>query len=126
MLEESTTALDAARQWMLTLGRKSAAEKVASFLLHMVERNARMQGCTSAPEQSKNTIQLPLTRTEISQFLGLRLETVSRQFQQLKSQRVIQTGINKKVTVLDLDRLASLAECAPELEAKSTRRISRS
>lgn len=69
--------LDEARGWMLTLGRKTASERVASFLL-MVARHAD-------PEEQKETaFDIPLGRADIADFLGLTEETVSRQVTSLR------------------------------------------
>jgi CRP-like cAMP-binding protein len=58
--------------------------------------------------------ELPLSRTEIGQFLGLRVETVSRQFKALKAEGVIRTAGSRKVAVVDPARLAWHAEHMPD------------
>ena len=94
--------LDEARDWMLTLGRKTAQEKVASFL-HMIAIH-------SDPESlDKSTFDLPLSRADIADFLGLTIETVSRQFTKLRKDDVIRIENNRHVLVPDMDRLAHFA-----------------
>jgi CRP/FNR family nitrogen fixation transcriptional regulator len=67
-----------AQNHMLLLGRKSALEKIATFLLDMAERTA-----------DDSTLDLPMSRTDIADHLGLTIETVSRSFTQLERQGII-------------------------------------
>ena len=94
--------LDEARDWMLTLGRKSAQEKVASFLYLIATHIDPESIDTSA-------FDLPLSRADIADFLGLTIETVSRQFTKLRKENVIQIENNRRVTVPDMDRLMRFA-----------------
>ena len=91
--------LDEARDWMVTLGRKSAAEKVASFLYLIA---THIDPTEVEPE---TRFELPLTRADIGDFLGLTIETVSRQISRLKADGVIEILGNRHVTVPDLARL---------------------
>lgn len=97
--------LDDARQWMLTLGRKTAREKVASFLL-LIARSLD----PSAPAGRSRAFSLPMARTDIADFLGLTIETVSRQLTKLSADGVI-TVRNRDVEVPDLARLESVSGC---------------
>lgn len=94
--------LDEARDWMLTLGRKTAREKVASFLYliatHIDPNKAEVR-----------RFELPLTRQDIGDFLGLTIETVSRQITKLRQEKVIHVESNRSVTVHDIRRLAAMA-----------------
>lgn len=94
--------LDEARDWMLTLGRKTAKEKVASFLKLIVTASQpdRDEG---ADEPARMV--LPLTRSEMADFLGLTIETVSRQVTALRKDGIIDVGRGQDITVLDMDRL---------------------
>jgi CRP/FNR family transcriptional regulator len=76
LLEMTLDELDAAREWMLLLGRKSAREKVASLLLMMARRDAALTRRTPWDGQR---VPLRLTRQAIADYLGLTIETVSRQ-----------------------------------------------
>ena len=67
-----------AQNHMLLLGRKSSLEKIATFLLDMAERTA-----------DDITLDLPMSRTDIADHLGLTIETVSRSFTQLERQGII-------------------------------------
>lgn len=110
LFEHTLDELDAAQEWMLLLGRKSAEEKVASFLL-MVARRMQTVGCralTDAPTR----FELPLARAEIADFLGLTIETVSRQFTRLKVDKVISLEGSRTIIVTDPHRLQAISERA--------------
>ena len=108
LFEFTLDELDAAREWMLLLGRKTAAEKVASFLLMMARRNL-MLGCSHTPQPDMARFELPLTRAGIADYLGLTIETVSRQLTSLKTANAIRLGADRLVTVPDIARLAMIA-----------------
>lgn len=80
---------------LLVVGRKSALERVAAFLLEMSERSA-----------SPNFVELPMPRHDIADYLGLTLETVSRMFAELKELGAIALDGARRVHLLDRDRLA--------------------
>lgn len=105
LYEQSLRELDEARDWMLMLGRKSALEKVASFLLLILMNND--------PERQNNTypitIELPLKRGDIADFLGVTIETVSRQLTNLRKNGVIEIVDRKSVTINSAERLKSAA-----------------
>ncbi|QIG50523.1 Crp/Fnr family transcriptional regulator [Nordella sp. HKS 07] len=105
LLKQTLRELDQARDWMVTLGRKTASEKVASFLL-MIARNISP---AADPAPSPTTFDLPLSRAEIADFLGLTIETVSRQLTRLRTDGVIRIEGTRRVTVVDIDRLVAQA-----------------
>ena len=90
--------LDEARDWMVTLGRKTAAEKVASFLYLIASH-------IDPTQEEVTTFDLPLSRADIGDFLGLTIETVSRQMSKLKADGVIEIENYRHVSVPDLTRL---------------------
>lgn len=103
LLQQTLKELDEAREWLVALGRKTAAEKIASFLL-MIARNidpAAEAGGHSA------AFDLPLTRAEIADFLGLTVETVSRQLTRLRRDGVIRIEHARHVVIDDLGRLTA-------------------
>ncbi len=110
LLERTMAELDRTRQWMLLLGRKSAEEKVASFLLNIAER-LRPEGC-AGHHDGPQTYVLPLTRGQIADVLGLTIETVSRQMTRLKAAGVIALPGIREVTLLRPDLLEAMAEAA--------------
>jgi CRP/FNR family transcriptional regulator len=97
-----------ARDLLLTVGRRSAIERVAAFLHALARRNARKG-------RDPGVVELPMTRTDIGDFLGLTIETVSRTITRLKTTGVIRLEQSSRVRILDRARLAALAdgECQP-------------
>ncbi len=102
LLEMTMDELDAAREWMLILGRKTAREKIASLLTIIARREAAFgfdQGMAQV------AIELPLTREAMADYLGLTLETVSRQISALKREGIIVLEGKRKVIVPDMAAL---------------------
>ncbi|MBW4709342.1 Crp/Fnr family transcriptional regulator [Roseobacter sp. YSTF-M11] len=102
LLEMTLDELDAAREWMLVLGRKTAREKIASLLSIIARRDAAFS--TSNPGKAL-TFELPLTREAMADYLGLTLETVSRQMSALKRDGVIALSGKRRISVPDMDKL---------------------
>jgi CRP/FNR family transcriptional regulator, anaerobic regulatory protein len=102
LLEMTLDDLDAAREWMLLLGRKTAREKIASLISIIARREASLHRHRS---KGMLSVDLPLTREEMADYLGLTLETVSRQISALKKDGVILLEGNRHVRVPDIDRL---------------------
>ncbi|CUJ05937.1 transcriptional regulator FnrL [Cognatishimia activa] len=102
LLQMTLDELDAAREWMLVLGRKKARERIASLLAIIARRDATLK---LASLQGKIEFDLPLTREAMADYLGLTLETVSRQISALKKDGVISVEGNRHVTVHDMDTL---------------------
>lgn len=100
MIELAMDELDAARDWMLLLGRKSAGEKIATFV-EMVVRRQNFQ----RRDGIKSDLVLPLSRGDIANYLGLTLETVSRQIGLLKSEGIIEFEDKRRFRVIDMERL---------------------
>jgi CRP/FNR family transcriptional regulator len=90
--------LDEARDWMVTLGRKTAAEKVASFLYLIASH-------IDPAREEVTSFDLPLSRADIADFLGLTIETVSRQMSRLRADGVIEIENYRHVSVPDVARL---------------------
>lgn len=109
LFEHTLSELDSAREWMLLLGRKTAEEKVASFLLMIAQRVPNI-GCKHSDELNFVKFALPLTRADIADYLGLTIETVSRQFTRLKTQGVIEIANKRDISVPDVDALADRAD----------------
>jgi CRP/FNR family transcriptional regulator len=101
LLERTLGELDRTRRWMLLLGRKSASEKVASFLLELFERMGVPKGCELRFEDTPVTLELPFSRQQIADILGLTIETVSRQFTRLKASGIIDLPSRRGLRVLD-------------------------
>ena len=99
LYEALARELAATRDLMLTTGQRSAMERVAGFLLAF-SRNG----------QDPTTFELPMTRTDIGDFLGLTIETVSRTFTKLKALQLIELPHSNRVHLLAIDELESLAD----------------
>ncbi|MCC1491701.1 Crp/Fnr family transcriptional regulator [Cognatishimia sp. F0-27] len=102
LLQMTLDELDAAREWMLVLGRKTAREKIASLLSIIARRDASLNFNSS---DGGLTFDLPLTREAMADYLGLTLETVSRQISALKKDGVIVLEGKRHVIVPDMARL---------------------
>lgn len=102
LLQMTLDELDAAREWMLVLGRKTAREKIASLLSIIARRDASL---TDGGTAGQLVFDLPLTREAMADYLGLTLETVSRQMSALKKDGVIRLEGKRHVTVPDMGRL---------------------
>lgn len=99
IMMQALRELDEARDWMVTLGRKTAAEKVASFLYLLATH------IDPTEEEALATFDLPLSRADIADFLGLTIETVSRQLTKLKADKVIEIANYRHVSIMDLTQL---------------------
>jgi len=86
---------------MLLLGRRTAAEKVAAFLLNLQTRYSRI-GTPSV------TVPLPMSRQDIADYLGLTIETISRTLTRLAREKII-VIVPDGVRLLHPERLDQLA-----------------
>jgi CRP/FNR family transcriptional regulator len=99
--ELAVRELSQAQDHMVLLGRRSAEEKVATFLIGWRDRLVQLNGPST-------TVALPMSRQDIADFLGLTIETVSRTFTKLERDRVI--GIMPgSVSLLDPARAEAMA-----------------
>jgi CRP/FNR family transcriptional regulator, anaerobic regulatory protein len=108
LLQRTLAELDRTRRWMLLLGRKSASEKVASFLLETSERLVE-PGCEAIADLPLRRFALPFSRQQVADVLGLTIETVSRQFTRLKTDGLIDLPSRREVVILDRAALAAVA-----------------
>lgn len=102
LYEALSKELIAAQDHIFTVGQRSAGERVACFLLALNRRNMR-RGADAT------TVVLPMTRSDIADFLGLTIETVSRTLTKLKLAKVIDLEQCTIVKLLDVARLERLA-----------------
>ena len=106
LLEMTLDELDAAREWMLLLGRKTAREKIASLIAIIARRDAALK--LMEPE-GKVSVEMPLTREAMSEYLGLTLETVSRQVSALRRDGVIEIQSKRHIIIPDFQLLVEQA-----------------
>lgn len=108
LLDVANEELGHAQDQMLLLGRKTARERLASFLLDAAAKAKRHGG-------SGEVIDLPMSRADIADFLGLTTETVSRSFTQLKKDKLIELPDPSTVRIANRPGLSAIA--AGEIEA---------
>ncbi|ACE83480.1 fumarate/nitrate reduction transcriptional regulator Fnr [Cellvibrio japonicus] len=89
------------QQIISLLSKSSAEERIAALLLSISSRNSRRQ-------LSAQAFRLPMSRTDIGNYLGLTIETVSRIFTRLQKQGIIAVD-KKEVRILDMDKLREIA-----------------
>ena len=83
-------AMASAREHSLLLGRGSAAQKISAFLLEVAER-----------EDGASVVELPMSRQDIADYLGLTIETVSRTLSQLDRDGLIGLPTARRVVLKD-------------------------
>ncbi|WP_172970165.1 Crp/Fnr family transcriptional regulator [Erythrobacter sp. THAF29] len=98
VLVRSLDTIQRNRIRMMRLGHRTARQRVAGFLVNMGER---LCGCTSGPCE----LDLPMGRGDIGNSLGLTIETVSRQFTELRGEGFVTTSGRSAVHIADIDAL---------------------
>jgi CRP-like cAMP-binding protein len=93
----ATGSLRDAQQHLLVLGRKTAEERVATFLLDIARR-----------EDARDVIELPMSRQDIADYLGLTIETISRTMTLLESEDAIALPSARRVVMKSPRRLREL------------------
>lgn len=91
-------ALESARECIFLFGHRTAANRVAAFLIAIADRSA-----------GKSGVQIPMTRSDIADYLNLTLHTVSRTISEFARDRLIALDGPQNVRILDLERLRLLA-----------------
>ena len=102
LLQTASNELATAQDQMLLLGRKTASERIATFLLSLGEREERRGA-------RHDVIELPMSRNDIGDYLGLTVETVSRTFTRFRKAGLLALDSAQRVNILDRDELRSLA-----------------
>lgn len=102
LLRNASNELAAAQEQMLLLGRKRTDERIASFLLMLFRREERHG-------RDGRHLQLPMTREDIADYLGLTVETTSRLFTRFKNDGLIAEPRRNAIQLLDLETLGELA-----------------
>jgi len=94
-------SLSAAERHVAMLGHQSAKERVASFFLAL-EMQRR--------DDDQHTLDLPLSRQDIADYLGLTIETTCRALSELKRQGIIDAPSRRRIVIRDLAGLQAIAE----------------
>lgn len=103
LLRGASNELAAAQDQMLLLGRKSASERVATFLVTLYQR-AQRRGAAEGPR-----LELPISRADMADYLGLTIETVSRTFTKLKKEGIIALPQTHMVELANMESLEDLS-----------------
>lgn len=88
-----------AQEHLLVLGRQSALERVAAFLLDMADRQGGLE-----------TFELPMSRADIGDYLGLTIETVSRIISQLRAKGIVRLKSLRTIELLKPNALRDMSE----------------
>jgi CRP-like cAMP-binding protein len=96
----SSRRLRTAYTHMVMIGRQSSAERIASFLLEMLERNHAASG---------QFLELPMGQRDIADYLCLRIETVCREIRRLRQSGVIGHGARRLIVIRNKEALAEMA-----------------
>ncbi|MCC6779842.1 MAG: helix-turn-helix domain-containing protein [Hyphomicrobiales bacterium] len=101
--------LTALHEHVMLLGRKSAMERISSFLTRCIPDRGQ-HGCPGprAGGEDHAKVRLTMTRQEIADYLGLTIETVSRSLTKLKRRGVVSIGKLDEIYVHDVCRLCRL------------------
>lgn len=103
LLKLAADELTMTREHMLCLAAKSAEARMAVFLLALSRRNRETGGDPAR-------VELPMTRVDIGDYLGLTIETVSRTFSKLKRSGIIALPRTTTVLIRDAAVLAEMAQ----------------
>lgn len=105
LLRRTLSSLHSARDRMLGLARMDARERIAGFLIDL------MHGTGARPAGQPIRITVPMGRGEVADYLGLTIETVSRQFSRLKADGIITFDKGgRDLDILLPDHLAAIAQ----------------
>jgi CRP/FNR family transcriptional regulator len=109
LLQRTIAELDRARDWLLRMAHASAAARVAGFL-HDMRRRLAVSDCQKGAELAgPQRFDLPMSRGEIADLLGLTIETVSRQMTKLRAAGIIDLPGGRGVIVRQPEALAAAA-----------------
>lgn len=101
LLSVALSEIRAAEQQILLLGRLSSCSKVAAFLLYLADQ-------FDPDQEAEATIEIPMTRYDIADFLGLSAESVSRSLTKLKNRGKIDMDRPNEITLLDMKALSDI------------------
>lgn len=112
LLEVASNELVAAQDQMLLLGRKTARERLASFLATRAHTPQLLCPADATTPKGALRVALPMTRSDIADYLGLTIETVSRTLTKLRSEGLIEVPNASEVVIPNLGALDAIASGA--------------
>lgn len=98
--EDTVRHLQRAHDHMFLLGRKNAQERIAAFLLDMADRLP-----------NENGVELPMSRQDIADYLGLTIETVSRTLTQMERDRLLAMPVSRRIVLRNRSALVQMNDC---------------
>ena len=101
LLHMTSHELTLAQDRMGVLGKMNAHERVAKFIINISEQRARIGW-------QNNPVSLPMSRQDIAYYLGLTLETVSREITRFKTSNLIKLMSSKQLFIVDKEKLSSI------------------
>lgn len=106
VLAEVLRELSSAKSHLVMLGRQTARERIASFLLMILDRQPTDKYCDTR-------VYLPMGRQDIADYLGLTIETVSRGISELRRSGVVRALSTREILIRDVNALAGISSgCA--------------
>ena len=103
LLHMTSHELTLAQDRIGVLGKMNANERVAKFILNISEQRARIGW-------QNNPVSLPMIRQDIADYLGLTLETVSREITRFKTSNLIKVMNSKQIFIMDKEKLATICQ----------------
>ncbi len=104
LLSMTLDELDATREWAVVLGRMTARERLAAFLVGIARRQASLSRAHQPAREVM--LNLPLSREALADYLGLTIETTSRQFTALRKDGLIALPAVREIRIPDFAALA--------------------
>ena len=101
LLNQTSYELTLAQDRMGVLGKLDATERLAKFLINISEQRKRIGW-------QNNPLSLPMTRQDIADYLGLTIETVSREVSKLKTSNIVKVLSAKQIYINNFDKLSKL------------------
>lgn len=109
MLVRISKEIDAAQDWILLLARQTIPERVATFLLMLCRKSE-----SNALGLPTLILEVPISRRDMAGYLGTTVESISRAIQQMSRRGIIRIIDPRRFEILDIHRIAMLANCDPE------------
>ena len=103
LLNQTSHELTLAQDRMGVLGKLDATERLAKFLMNISEQRKRIGW-------QNNPISLPMIRQDIADYLGLTIETVSREVSKLKTSNIVKVLSSKQIYINDFNKLSNLSK----------------
>ena len=111
LFDHVSDELEKAQDWIVLLGRMTAEQRIATFILSVM-RSTHFEDAAAPKSCGEILIELSLSRTEMADYLGLTIETVSRQIARLRERGVIKVGASRTMIIRQPEALEATLEAA--------------